>query len=177
MAVAGTLLDNIGLISKVYFPRLILPLAATGRELFDNLLMLLVLLILSIAYGYTPSAKLLLLPLILIGAALFALACGLWFASLMVKFRDVRPMLSLALQAGMYATPIVYSVNLVPERFRPIYELNPMYWAVEFSRWALLGRPLEINSSLYWSFGLVAVLLVGGLAVFSVFERMTVDVQ
>ena len=139
--------------------------------------MLLVLLILSIAYGYTPSAKLLLLPLILIGAALFALACGLWFASLMVKFRDVRPMLSLALQAGMYATPIVYSVNLVPERFRPIYELNPMYWAVEFSRWALLGRPLEINSSLYWSFGLVAVLLVGGLAVFSVFERMTVDVQ
>jgi lipopolysaccharide transport system permease protein len=177
MAVAGSLLDNIGLISKVYFPRLILPLAATGRELFDNVLMLLVLLALSAAYGYIPTGKLLAFPMILLFAALFALACGLWLASLMVKFRDIRPMLSLALQAGMYATPIVYSANLVPERFRALYELNPMFWAVEFSRWALLGKTLEITSSLYWSLALVALLLAGGLAVFSVFERMTVDVQ
>jgi len=177
MAVAGSLLDNIGLISKVYFPRLILPLAATGREMFDNVVMLLVLLVLSVAYGYIPSSKALLLPLILFCAAVFALACGLWVASLMVKFRDVRPMLSLGLQAGMYATPIVYSAQLVPERFRAFYELNPMFWVVEFSRWALLGKTVEITSSFYWSLGFIVLSLAGGIIVFSAFEKMSVDVQ
>jgi lipopolysaccharide transport system permease protein len=77
----------------------------------------------------------------------------------------------------MYATPIVYSAGLVPERFRFYYELNPMYWAVELSRWALLGKPVEMTGAFYWSGALVLALLAGGLAVFSVFERITVDVQ
>jgi len=177
LAVAGSLQENMGLISKVYFPRLILPLAAVSRELFDALLMIILLLVLAMAYGFTPTLRVLALPLILICSAMLALAIGLWLATLMVKFRDIRPILGLALQGGMYATPVVYSADLVPERFRFAYELNPMYWAVEFSRWALFGKEVVINSALSWSAGVSLLLLLGGLITFSLFERMSVDVQ
>lgn len=177
LAVAGSLQENMGLISKVYFPRLILPLAAVSRELFDAMLMIILLLVLAWAYGIPPTLKLLALPFILIYSAILALGIGLWLATLMVKFRDIRPILSLALQGGMYATPIVYSADLVPERFRFAYELNPMYWAVEFSRWALFGKEVTINAALAWSAGGSLLLLMGGLITFSMFERMSVDVQ
>lgn len=177
MASAGSLQENMGLISKVYFPRLILPLAAMARELFDALLMIVLLLVLAMAYGFNPSPRLLALPLIFLCAAMLALALGLWMATLIVKFRDIRPMLSLALQGGMYATPIVYSADLVPERFRFAYELNPLFWVVEFSRWALLGKEIVISHALYWSVGVSLLLLLGGLIVFSLFERVSVDVQ
>ncbi len=153
LAVAGSLIDNIGLVSKVYFPRLILPIASVARELFDGLLMVAILLLLAFIYGFPPSPRMLALPLILICAAVLSLAIGLWFAAFLVKFRDIRPILTLALQAGMYVTPIVYSVNLVPERFRSLYDLNPMFWIVEFSRWALLGKTIVLSPALFWSGG------------------------
>ncbi|WP_337996703.1 ABC transporter permease [Oleispirillum naphthae] len=177
LAVAGCLLDNMGLISKVYFPRLILPVAAVARELFDGLLMMAILLLLAFAYGYPPTPRMLALPLILAFSALLALAVGLWFAAFLVKFRDIRPILGLCLQAGMYATPIVYSASLVPDRFRPIYDLNPMLWVVEFSRWALLGKEVALSPALFLSGGVSLLLLLGGLSVFSLYERMAVDVQ
>jgi lipopolysaccharide transport system permease protein len=177
LAVAGSLQENMGLISKVYFPRLILPLAAVLRELFDAMLMIVLLLALAMAYGFPPTPRLLVLPVILMCSAMLALAVGLWMATLIVKFRDVRPILSLALQAGMYATPVVYSADLVPERFRFAYELNPMFWAVEFSRWALFGKEIVVSSALGWSVAASLLLLLGGLIVFSLFERMSVDVQ
>jgi lipopolysaccharide transport system permease protein len=177
LAAAGSLQENMTLISKVYFPRLILPLASVARELFDALLMIVLLLALALAYGFNPNPRLLALPLIMVCAALLALALGLWMATLIVKFRDIRPMLGLALQAWMYATPIVYSGDLVPERFRFAYELNPMFWVVEFSRWALLGKSVVVSSALYWSAGVSFLLLLGGLIVFAMFERMSVDVQ
>src|SRR3546814_1989688 len=142
--------DNMGLISKVYFPRLVLPIAAMARELFDGMLMMAILLVLALAYGFSDLVRLLALPLVLLAAGLLARAAGLWFTALLVKFRDIRPLLTLVLQAGMYATPIIYSVNLVPERFRFVYQLNPMLWVVEFSRWALLGKEVAVTSALYW---------------------------
>jgi lipopolysaccharide transport system permease protein len=176
-AAAGSLLDNLSLISKVYFPRLILPLAAVGRELADSLLMLMLLLVVAAAYGFLPTPRMAILPLVFLYAALIALACGLCLASLAVKFRDVRPVLSLLLQAGMFATPIVYSAKLVPEWLRFAYELNPMLWVVELSRWALLERPLELTMPFYLSLALVAAVLFCGLIVFSIYERIAVDVQ
>lgn len=177
VSVAGSLYDNMGLISKVYFPRLILPIAAMARELFDGMLMMVILVLLAVTYGFDPTVRLLALPLVLLTAALLAMAIGLWFAALLVKFRDIRPLLTLALQAGMYATPIIYSVNLVPEPFRFAYQLNPMLWVVEFSRWALLGKEVAVTSALYWSAGVSVLLLAGGLIVFTMFERLSVDVQ
>ena len=177
LAVAGCLLDNMGLISKVYFPRLILPIAAVARELFDGFLMMAILLLLAFAYGYPPSPRMLALPLILACSALLSLAVGLWFAAFLVKFRDIRPILSLCLQAGMYATPIVYSATLVPDRFRPFYDLNPMLWVVEYSRWALLGKEVSPSPALFWAGMVSLLLLLGGLSVFALYERMSVDVQ
>lgn len=177
LATAGCLLDNMGLISKVYFPRLILPIAAVARELFDGMMMMVILLALALAYGFEPSYRFLALPLILFCAAILAFAIGLWFSALLVKFRDVRPMLTLALQGGMYATPIVYSATLVPERFRFAYELNPMLWIVEYSRWALLGKEIVVSTALYWSIAASVFVLVGGIVIFAIFERISVDVQ
>ena len=177
LAVAGSLYENIGLISKVYFPRLILPIAAMVRELFDGMLMLAILLLVAAAYGFEPNTRFLALPLIFLAAGLVAVAIGLWFAALLVKFRDIRPLLTLLLQAGMYATPIIYSVNLVPESIRFVYQLNPMLWVVEFSRWALLGKDVAVTPALYLSAGVSVLLLVGGLIVFTMFERSSVDVQ
>src|SRR3546814_4372559 len=129
--------DNMGLISKVYFPRLVLPIAAMARELFDGMLMMAILLVLALAYGFEPTVRLLVLPLVLLAAGLLALAAGLWFTALLVTFRHIRLLLTLVLQAGMYATPIISSVNLVLVRFRFVYQLNPLLWLVDISR-----RPL-----------------------------------
>ncbi|EFO33991.1 ABC-2 type transporter [Roseibium sp. TrichSKD4] len=177
LAVASCLQDNISLISKVYFPRLILALSASVKELFDIVIMLVLLLSVATIYGYTPTAKALVLFPLLLFAALLSLGLGLWLASLMVRFRDVRPMLALILQAGMYASPILYSPALVPERFQFYYQLNPMYWVVELSRWGLLDKPLTITSSFYWSLLLSISVIASGLLVFSATEKMAVDVQ
>jgi lipopolysaccharide transport system permease protein len=177
MAVAGCLQDNMTLISKVYFPRLVLAFASCVKELFDIALLIIPLLIVSAFYGRPPGVKALaLVPLLLFASAL-GLGIGLWLASLMVRFRDIRPMLGLALQAGMYATPIVYSPALVPESIRFIYQMNPMYWITELSRWALLDKAVEITAPFYWSLGLSAAIIGGGLLIFSATEKMAVDVQ
>lgn len=177
VAAAGSLQDNMSMISKVYIPRLILPLAATAKEVFDSAILLVLLLIVSIVYGYIPGPRIAVLIPVFLFAALVSLGLGLWLASLMVRFRDVRPMLTLVLQAGMYATPIVYAAELVPARFHVFYQLNPMYWVVELSRWALLGKSVVLTASFYWSLGLSASVVISGLLVFSLTEKMVVDVQ
>jgi lipopolysaccharide transport system permease protein len=177
MAVAGSLQDNMGLISKVYFPRLLLPLAAAAKELFDSSILLAMLLVVSVSYGFWPSLQALWILPILLFAALLGIGIGLWFCAIMVKFRDMRPMLTLILQAGMYATPIVYAAEMVPERFLSIYMLNPMYWVVELSRWALLGKAVAITPQFYWATGASLTVLVGGLLLFSFTEKLAVDVQ
>lgn len=177
MAVAGSLQDNMGLISKVYFPRLVLPLAASFKELFDIAVMVGLLILVSMIYGYFPGPKIVVLVPLMLFAALLSLGLGLWLASLMVRFRDIRPMLGLILQAGMYVTPILYSPALVPERFQFAYQLNPMYWVIELARWALLEKTVTLTAPFYWSLGFSGIVLVSGLLVFSFTEKMAVDVQ
>ena len=174
---AGSLADNMGLISKVYFPRLILPLSVTAREIFDSLLGFLCLLIIAIAFGYLPSWRIVMLPLLIALCVLAALAIGLWCACLLVRFRDVRPMLTIGLQVGMYASPVAYSASIVPERIRFYYELNPMYWAVEFARWIFLAKPFEVTLPYYISMAALAGVLLSGFYVFQRLQQMTVDVQ
>jgi lipopolysaccharide transport system permease protein len=108
---------------------------------------------------------------------LTALAVGLWLACLMVPFRDVRPLLTLLLQAGMYATPVLYPTTLVPANLLPYYQLNPMYWTVEAFRWLLLNKPITITLSFWLSLVLVAAMLVAGLAIFAAGQKKVVDVQ
>lgn len=177
VSAAGSLLDNMGLISKVYFPRLILPLSVCAREIFDSLLAFACLLVIAIPFGYLPTWRIVLLPPLVLYCVMLALALGLWCACAMVRFRDLRPMLTIGLQVGMYASPVAYSASIVPDYLRFYYQLNPMYWPIEFSRWIFLGKPVEVTAPFYISAAIMLLLLWGGLEVFQRLQRMTVDVQ
>lgn len=176
-AAANSLADNMALISKVYFQRLLLPVAGVVREVFDSAVVFMILVITAWIFGYPPTAKLLLAPLILMYTSTFALAVGLWLASIMVPFRDIRPLLGLLLQAGMYATPVLYPPDLVPPALLPYYQMNPMYWTIELFRWLLLDRPVTFTASFGYSIGAVAIALATGLVVFASGQKRVVDVQ
>jgi lipopolysaccharide transport system permease protein len=177
MAVAGCLQENMVLISKVYFPRLVLALAALMREFVDSMVTVILLVLLAWSFGFPPQAKLLLIPLVMLGIGLAGAGIGLWCAAIMVKLRDIRQILSIALQVGMYATPILYGASLVPAKLLPYYQINPMYWGVETFRWMLLDKPLALSIGLPIGLGLCAAVLVSGLMIFAAFEKETVDVQ
>jgi len=177
MASSGSLQEHMGLISKVYFPRLILPLSVTAREVFDSLVMTVCLVVIAAAFGFWPTWRVLLLPVLIAYIAVLSLGVGLWTASIMVKFRDIRPLLSIALQFGLYASPIIYSSSAVPEAWRFYYQLNPMYWPIEASRWVFLGQPVEVTPALHISAAFGLALFVSGVFVFSIYEKLTVDVQ
>jgi lipopolysaccharide transport system permease protein len=115
--------------------------------------------------------------LVLIYTSAVALAAGLWLASIMVPFRDIRPLLGLVLQAGMYATPVLYPADLVPRALLPYYQLNPMYWTIELFRWLLLDRPVTYTASFGYSIGAVVLALLTGLIVFGSGQKRVVDVQ
>jgi len=174
---ADCLRENMALISKVYFPRLLLPISAAVRDFIDVMVNLAVLILLSLAYGYFPGPRVLLLPFVMLIPMLAAAGIGLWTASLMVRLRDLRHLIGIGVQILMYGSPIIYSPAQVPAALMPYYQLNPIYWAIEFFRWALLGRDLTITPQFYISLALVAAVFVSGLFIFNRFERMSVDVQ
>jgi lipopolysaccharide transport system permease protein len=176
-AAAHSLADNMGLISKVYFQRLLLPVAGVVREFFDSAVVFVILVLLAWIFGFPPAAKLLLAPVVLIYTSAVALAVGLWLASIMVPFRDIRPLLGLVLQVGMYATPVLYPPDLVPKALLPYYQLNPMYWTIELFRWLLLDRPVTYTASFGYSIGAVVIALLTGLIVFANGQKRVVDVQ
>ncbi len=177
VSVTDSLRENMAVISKVYFPRLLLPLTSTVRELFDASVSIVVVLAVAWAYGFAPSYKLLLLPAFALISVCAALALGLMLATVVVRFRDVRHALTIALQLWLYATPVVYSSSVVPASYLPIFKLNPVYWSVEGFRWALLDKPLVLDGYFLISMGATAVILVAGVLVFSYYERLTIDTQ
>ena len=177
LAVAGSLQDNLHLISKVYFPRIILPIAAVLRELFDTTLQFFILLILAIYFGYYPSLKVLLFgPLVLMLVSIGALGFGLLVATFIVRYRDIRPAIGIVLQAGMYLSPILYAASVVPDKFLLFYQINPMYWCLETFRWLLLDQPINLSAALPVAIAVVITMLVSGLMIFTLYERKTVDV-
>jgi len=174
---ASSLAENIGIISKIYFPRAILPLAAIIREYIDSMVFFVLLAGVSWFYGYPPTIKFLLMPILLLFLSLPALGIGMSVAAISVKYRDFRPVLTLTLQAGFYASPIFYPAELVPDSVRPYYELNPVYWFIEISRWIVLDKPLVLTPSLGAAFILTVAGVAAGYFLFALFERQTVDAQ
>ena len=171
-----SVVDSAHLVTKVYFPRLILPLAGVLGSLVDLFLALLVLAGMMAFYGHFPTWKLLTLPAFLLFATATALAVSLWLAALNVYYRDVSYVLNFLVQVWMYATPVVYSSAIIPERWRLLYGLNPMVGVVEGFRWALLGQGELPGLFLWASVGVVGVMLVGGLFFFRHMERSFADV-
>ena len=173
---SNSLVASQGLITKVYFPRLIIPISTVLGGLVDFAISFVVLLGMMAYYGIAPSWAALTLPLFLLLAIATALAAGLWLSALNVQYRDVRYTITFLVQFWLFATPIVYPSSLVPEQWRLLYGLNPMAGVVEGFRWALLGKtggvgPLIIISSL-----VVCLALVGGLVYFRHMEKTFADV-
>lgn len=172
----NSLVTNRDLLTKVFFPRLLIPLSTVLAGLVDFALAFLVLLAMMAFYGIVPTAAVLFLPAFVALACMTALAAGLWLAALNVKYRDVRYTLPFLAQFWLIATPIAYPASLVPEQFRALYGLNPMVGVVEGFRWALLGRSEALDSSVLVSVGVVGVLLLGGLFYFRRMERTFADI-
>ncbi len=172
----NSLVANQHLITKVYFPRLIIPIAALLGGIVDFGIAFIVLLAMMLYYGMFPSAAILSLPFFLFLAIATALAVGLWLSVLNVQYRDVRYTIPFLTQFWLFLTPIAYPSSLLPEPWRTVYGLNPMAGVVEGFRWALLGEAQEPGSLLIVSTIVVFILLVGGLFYFRRMEKTFADV-
>jgi lipopolysaccharide transport system permease protein len=172
----GGLVSNANLITKVYFPRLIVPLSAAAAPLVDFLPSLAILLGLMAWYGAAPTWGVLALPLFMLHALATALAVALLLSPLHAQYRDVGHIIPFLAQFWMYASPVIYPVSLVPEQWRLLYSLNPMVGVIEGFRWALLGKASPDFGVMGVSAVVVLVLLAVGLVSFRRAERTLVDV-
>ena len=174
---SGTSLVNDGhLISKVYFPRLMIPLSAAVAPLVDFLLSFIVLLGLMTWYGIGFGGRIVALPLFMFLSFITALTVGLWLAPLNVRYRDISYTLPFITQVWMYLSPVVYPISIVPQRWRFLYGFNPMAGVIEGFRWALLGKARPDIPVITVSTTVVAILLVGGIVFFRKMERTFADV-
>lgn len=173
---ANSLVENMNVISKVYFPRMVVPLAAAASGLVDAGASFLVFLGMLLVYRMPLRWEMLWLPALMLVVLAFAVAVGLWLATLSVKYRDVSFAVNFLLQALMYASPVIYPVSLVPERLRFIYQLNPMTGVIQGFRWALLGSGEAPGGVFFVSVGVILLLLISGAYVFRRTERTIVDI-
>ncbi|NDJ35192.1 MAG: ABC transporter permease [Chloroflexi bacterium] len=175
-ASAGSLVARMDVIAKVYFPRLVVPLAAVLAALLDLVVSFGVLLVLMAISGEgVLSWRWLLLPGYVLLAAATALAIGLWAAAAAVRFRDLRFAVGYLMQAGIYATPVAYAASIVPEPWLSALKLNPMFWVVEGFRWALLGTGTPPEPAMLIPLLAVGLALASGVVVFHRMERTIVD--
>jgi lipopolysaccharide transport system permease protein len=175
-AIALSLVGNQNLVTKVYFPRLIIPLAASLPPVVDVAIAGLLYFGLMAFYGQALTWSLALLPVFLLLALLTALGFGLWLASLTVQYRDFRYVIPFLLQIWLFASPITYASDLVPEAWRPLYALNPMVGVIDGFRWALLGTAAPDPGPLLVSCVVTGLVLLGGLYYFRQTERIFADV-
>ncbi|MGE0740458.1 MAG: ABC transporter permease [Hyphomonadaceae bacterium] len=172
---ATGLVTDSELVRKVYFPRLIMPLANVITPLLDFCIAFVVLLILMAFYGIAPTWHFLLVPPLMIVAALLALSIGLWLGPINVRFRDIKHTLPFLIQVWMYASPIVYPLSMVPEQWQWAYALNPMVGVIEGFRWAVFNQGEPNFLALGMSGVIIALLLVGGIVFFRRMERTFAD--
>jgi lipopolysaccharide transport system permease protein len=171
-----SLVGSANLISKIYFPRLIIPLSAAVAPLVDLAFAFVILLGMMAWFGVAPTWGVLALPLFLLLALVTALAAGLWLSALNVRYRDIGYTIPFLIQIWMYASPVAYPVSIVPERWRLLYSLNPMVGVIEGFRWALLGTGSPDIGVMVVSAVVVMMLLLSGLVYFRIAERTFADV-
>jgi lipopolysaccharide transport system permease protein len=176
MGSANSLVGSAGLITKVYFPRLIVPLATVGATLVDFAISLALLVMMMAFYGFSPTAAIVWLPVFLLLALATALGAGLWCSALNVRYRDVQYVLPFVMQALLLASPVAYSATLITNPWlRMVYALNPMAGVIQGFRWAFLGSPAP-GAMIWSSMAVTAVLLATGLVFFKRMEASFADV-
>lgn len=173
---ANSLVNNSNLLSKVYFPRLLIPLASLFPPAVDFIIAFIVLLGLMFYYRATPTWNILWLPAFCVLAMVTTFGAGLWFAALNVRYRDVRHIVTVLVQFGMFVSPVAYPSRLVPARWRLLYAVNPMTGTIEGFRWALLGIDGLPASLVAVSSVAALILFVSGLFYFRYTERAFADI-
>jgi lipopolysaccharide transport system permease protein len=173
----NSLLSNAGLISKVYFPRLLIPASSLVTNLVDLCISLMFLVLLMLWYRWLPPATVVLLPLFLLLAVMVSFGAGLWVAALMVKYRDFRFIVPFAVQFGLYISPVGFASSVVPHEYAWLYAMNPMVGVIDGFRWCLLGGQHTVEwSALMISVGCALLILVTGIRYFRRTERTFADV-
>ena len=172
---SGSVVANATIVRKVYFPRLIIPLGATGAPLIDYTIGLVVLAIAMVALGVAPTTSALLVPLMLISLMLGVLGVGVLMSAMTVAYRDFRHVLPFLMRVLMFMTPVFYPVTIVPESFRWILSLNPVGGTISALRSAMVGTPIDTAAWLI-STAVSAVLLLIGLAYFQGTQRRFADI-
>lgn len=172
-----SLVTNAGMISKVYFPRLIVPASAVIVSLADLAISLGILAVLMAVYGFAPSWQILALPLFVLMAFATSMGAGLWVAALNVKYRDFKIIVPFVVQFGLYVSPVGFTSAIVPEQWRLLYSLNPMVGVIDAFRWAIVGG----TSEFYWpgfvlSIVITTALLVTGISYFRRTEKTFADI-
>jgi lipopolysaccharide transport system permease protein len=171
-----SLVREANVVSKVFFPRVILPLASTAAFVLDFLISLALLLVLMLAYSVYPTANALLLPLFTVLALLVSLSVGVLLAALNAMYRDVRAVVPFLAQVWLFASPVAYSSSLVPDRWQFVYSLNPMVAVIDGFRWSLLGVGSPSVTMLLVSSAAAIALLFGSLAYFRRANHVFADV-
>lgn len=173
---SNSVVNSANLVTKIYFPRLLIPIGASLAPVIDLIFSLVVLVIMMVWYKIVPTWGILSIPLFLGLAILTALAVGLWASAFNVKYRDVGSIIPFVIQIWMYASPVAYPVSMVPEKWRLIYSLNPMVGVIEGFRWALLDKGNPDFVAMAVSAAVVAFLLAGGIVYFKKMEQSFADV-
>jgi lipopolysaccharide transport system permease protein len=174
---SNSLLNNSNMLTKIYFPRVIIPASTVIVNFVDFLISFIILIGLMIWYHFTPSWTILYLPLFL-GLALFtAMGAGLYIAALNVKYRDFKYIVPFVVQFGMYISPVGFSSNVVPEKWRLLYSINPMVGVIDGFRWSIIGGDSQIYlPGLMLSIGLIIFLLIFGIWYFRKMEKSFADI-
>jgi lipopolysaccharide transport system permease protein len=174
---SGSLIGDASLISKIYFPRLIIPSSSVIISFVDFLISAVILAGLMLWYGFIPGWRMVVLPLFIIIAFAAAMGAGLWLAALNVKYRDFRYIVPFIVQFGLYISPVGFSSSIVPDNWRILFSFNPMVGVIDGFRWAILGGDVRI----YWpgfivSVAIVSILLLTGILYFRKMEKTFADV-
>jgi lipopolysaccharide transport system permease protein len=174
---SNSLIDNANLISKVYFPRLVIPTSSVIVSFVDFLLSGTILLGLMAWYDFWPTWRVLVLPLLILMSFAVAMGAGLWISAMNAKYRDFRYIVPFIVQFGLYISPVGFSSSVVPEKWRLLYSLNPMVGVIDGFRWAILGKDIVFYlPGFLLSLSLVALLFTSGLWYFRKTERTFADI-
>ena len=174
-ATSNSLVANAHMLKKIYFPRLTMPISSVVVAVVDFFISFLVFIFIMVIYKYMPPIKIILLPLFIILAFIIALGFGLFFATMNVKYRDIRYLVPVILQFGMYLSPVAYESNVVPEKLRLLYSLNPMVGVIEGFRWCIMPNSEIYIPALIISIVLSIIGLVLGIKFFNKFEDTFAD--
>jgi lipopolysaccharide transport system permease protein len=173
----NSLIVNTNMISKVYFPRLVLPTTAVIVSFVDFLISFTILLAMMVWYQFIPEVRIIMLPLFILIAFGASMAGGLWIAALNVKYRDFRYIIPFIVQFGLYISPVGFTSSIVPDKWRLLYSLNPMVGVIDGFRWAILGGDYQLYlPGFLLSVSLVALILVSGIVYFRKTEKTFADV-